>query len=85
MSYKVSDDLEKFGENAQKNGYYTYVEGNEKNNFDKICIRDCDGRGTKWRLKKKIEKNNSVFVRNGSKNVECKYTKSDVGYATLAK
>ena len=54
-------------------------------NFDKICIRDCDRRGTKWRLKKKIEKNNSVFVRNGSKNVECKYTKSDVGYATLAK
>ena len=59
--------------------------GGVKNNFDKICIRDCGRRGTKWRLKKKIEKNNSVFVRNGSKNVECKYTKSDVGYATLAK
>ena len=85
MSYKVSDDLKKFEENAKKNGYYTYFKENEKNNFDKICIRDCDGRRTKWRLEKKIEKNHSVFVRNGSKNVECKYTKSDVGYATLAK
>ena len=50
-----------------------------------MCIRDCVQRRNEWRLKKKIGKNHSVFVRNGSKNVECKYTKSDVGYATLAK